>query len=374
MDAAVPDLSGLKVVQFVPSLWEGGAERVAVNLALALRDRVSRLVVVSSGGEPYTSRVQEAGIPLELVPRPWPRPLPIGRSGVALAGVLRRERPDVVHAHNPGASAAAWLARFLARTPRTAIVTTYHGVVPERIGRANRVLAHFSDLVVGVGPTATRTLVDRGLPAEMTTTIFNAVQVTAARTRAEVRGEFGIPEEVPLIVNVGRYVSQKNQALLVAALARLARPFRALIVGYGHLEDDLRRQATEAGIGDAVTVTGRREDTADLIAAADVFALSSDWEALPLVILESLTLGTPVVTTAAGAVPDVIADGDTGLLVPRNESATLAVALGRLLDDPALAARLAEAGRSFVQEHCSLEQMAGAYGTAYLDALSRRRH
>src|SRR3954469_8068002 len=176
MDAGrPPDLKDLRLVQFVPSLWQGGAELVAVNLAFALKDRVGRLVFASSGGEPYTQRLREGGVELEIVPRPWPRPVPIARSARALARVLRRERPHVIHAHNPGASAAAWLARLLARMPQTAIVTTYHGVVPTRIGNANRALGFFSDLVVGVGPTATETLVERGLPAERTRTIFNAV-------------------------------------------------------------------------------------------------------------------------------------------------------------------------------------------------------
>src|SRR4029079_480818 len=106
----------------------GGAELVAVNLAFALKDRVQRLVVASSGGEPYTEELRAGGVELALVPRPWPRPCPIVRSARALARVLRRERPHVIHAHNPGASAAAWLARRLAAPPGTAIVTTHHAV------------------------------------------------------------------------------------------------------------------------------------------------------------------------------------------------------------------------------------------------------
>src|SRR4051812_27479965 len=182
MDASTPELEELRLVQFVPSLWQGGAELVAVNLALALKDRVARLVFASSGGKPYTERLRDGGVELDLVPRPWPRPIPIFRSARALARILRREQPHVIHAHNPGASAAAWLARRLARMPRIAIVTTYHGVVPTRVGHANRSLALFSDLVVGVGPTATRALVEHGFPAERTRTIYNAVDPQVDRS------------------------------------------------------------------------------------------------------------------------------------------------------------------------------------------------
>ncbi len=377
MDAPPSGLARLRIVQFVPSLWHGGAELVAVNLALALQERVGRLVVASSGGEPYSERLRAAGISLEIVPRPWPRPRPIVRSAISLARILRRERPHVVHAHNPGASAAAWLARRLARMPELAIVTTYHGVADARVARAKRALGRYSDLVVGVGPGVTRSLVERGLPAERTATIFNAVDPVARRSAAELRGEFGVADGVPLIVNVGRYVDQKNQALLVDALARLRRPLKALVVGYGELEESLRARAAAAGLGDDIVLTGMRQDVPDVIAAADVFVLSSDWEALPLVVLEALWLGTPVVATSAGGVSDVIADGRTGLLVRPGDADGLAAALARVLDEPGLAERLTSAGREFVEQHCSLETMVVSYGAAYDTAIAlrrRRRH
>ena len=359
-------------MQFVPSLWQGGAELVAVNLAFALKDRVGKLVFASSGGEPYTQRLRDGGIELVIVPRPKPRLIPIIRSARALARVLRRERPHVIHAHNPGASAAAWLARRLARTPGTAIVTTYHGVVPARVGHANRALAWFSDLVVGVGPTATETLVARGLPAESTRTIFNAVDPEIHRSRDELRAEFGVPDGVPLVVNVGRYVEQKNQALLLEALAKLERPFKALVVGYGELEQTLRDRTASLGLADRVIVTGERDDAADLIAAGDVFVMSSDWEALPLVVLEALVLGTPVVATRAGAVADVVQTGNSGLLVERGDADALASAIAQVLDDPQLAQRLTEGGLEFARDSCSVTRMADAYAVAYADALARR--
>ncbi len=372
MDADPPGLARLRLVQFVPSLWHGGAELVAVNLSLALRDRVERLVVASSGGEPYSERLTAAGISLEIVPRPWPHPRPIVRSAIAVARILRRERPHVIHAHNPGAGAAAWLARRLARMPELAIVTTYHGVAGVRVARAKRVLALSSDLVVGVGPAVTRSLVEHGLPAERTTTIFNAVDPVARRPTAEIRAEFGVADGVPLVVNVGRYEEQKNQALLVDALARLNRPLKALVVGYGTLEAELRARASDAGLEGDVVLTGMREDVPDLIAAADAFVLSSDWEALPLVVLEALSLGTPVVATSAGGVSDVVADGRTGLLVRPGDAEGLATALARVLDEPELVERLTSAGRGFVRRHCSLERMAVLYGAAYDAAIAGR--
>src|SRR5262249_12148618 len=149
------------------------------------------------------------------------------------------------------------------------------------------------------------------------------------------------------IVNVGRYVMQKNQAMLIDALASLDRPLKALLVGYGELEEELKAQVAAAGLADRGVLTDRREDVPDLVAAADLFALSSEWEAMPLVILEALQLGTPIVTTKAGAISDVIEDGKTGLLVERRDTAGMADAIARVLDDRELASRLAATGQAF---------------------------
>jgi glycosyltransferase involved in cell wall biosynthesis len=253
--------------------------------------------------------------------------------------------------------------------PEVAIVATYHGVPPPAVRRARRAFARSADLVVGVTPSATRAL---GLPAGRTATIFNAVEVEAHRPASEIRADFGVPEGVPLVINVGRHVEQKNQALLVEALAHVQRPLKALLVGHGPLSADLRARIAAAGRGNDLVLTGERSDVADLVAAADVFALSSDWEALPLVVLEAMSLGTPVASTAVGGVPDVIVDGTTGLLVPPRDGEALTAAVQRILDDPELASRLATAGKRFVDEHCSLPAMVAAYLDAYRDAVGRR--
>jgi len=366
------DAAGLRIVQVIPSLWHGGLERMATTLTIALEadPAVERVVVCTSGGDPYLEELHEHGIDVITIPRPFPRPGPLVRAARSLAQVIREEQPHVVHAHNPGAAAAAALGRTLARAGHVAIVSSFHGVLPRRIGRAVRALS-FSDLIVGVSPTTTRALVKAGLPAEKTATIFNAVQPQAVRGEAEVRAEFHA-DGVPLIITVGRYVGEKNQALLLDALALLGRPLRGLVVGYGPREGELRSHAAGLGLAEMVSVTGRRDDTADLIAAADVFALSSSSEALPLVLIEAMSLGTPVVATSVGGIADVVTDGETGLLVPPGDVAALSGAIGRVLGDRALADRLAAGGHRFATEHCSIPAMVAAYRDVYTDAIARR--
>src|SRR5204862_7277113 len=145
----------------------------------------------------------------------------------------------------------------------------------------------------------------------------------------------------------------------------------ARVVGYGPRMEERRQRAAEL-LGEAATVTGERNDAPDLIAAADVFALSSDSEALPLVLIGAMAVGTPVVTTDVGGVGDVVLDGRTGLLVPPRDPRALAAAIARVLDDAALAERLRAEARQFVAEHCSLPAMVAAYLGVYTEAIARR--
>jgi glycosyltransferase involved in cell wall biosynthesis len=235
-------------------------------------------------------------------------------------------------------------------------------------------MALSSDLVVGVGPETTRSLNDAGLSPSRTTTVYNAVDAHVDRSRAEVRRELDV-EDAELLVTVGRYAPEKDHALLLDAIARLAptRPrLRALVIGGGPLEEALRRRVDELGLHAVVQLLGSREDAVAIAAAADVFALSSESEGLPLALLEAMVVGTAVVSTAVGGVGDAIRDGETGLLVPHGDPDALAAAVERLLDDERLRQRLVAAAREHVGERASPQAMIDRYAAIYL-ALAERR-
>jgi len=364
----------LRILQVIPSLWMGGLERVATRLTLGLRERVAHVAVATAGGDPFTDVLRDERVRLYRIVRPYPKPLHLAAASAQLVRVLRRERPDVIHAHNPGAAVAASVARRLARS-HAAIVSTYHGVPPDQAARAARVLARSSDLVVAVAPAATRTLVELGLPEERSATVLNAVEPQPSRPAEDVRREFDAADS-ELVVTVGRYTEQKNHHVLLDALALLApeRPrLRALLVGVGELEEDLVLRTTELDLEGVVTITGERNDAIDITAAADVFALSSDWEGLPLALLEAMALGIPVVATAVNGVPDAISDGDNGLLVPRRDPQALAQALSRVLDDDELRRRLGSRARAWAEAACSEAAMTSGYLGVYASAFERRR-
>ena len=210
-------------MQVIPSLLGGGLEHVAANLTLGLVPDVERIVVCTAGGEPYTSILRERGVELVPIPRPWPRPVPLLRSARAIAKVIRRERPHVVHAHNPAACTAAVLARYLARprkrrssAPTTAFCRSASTAPPGR----------WPPRTSSSGSADLHRRARRGRPARRQgETIFNAVDASPARRADDVRTEFGAAG-VPLVVNVARYFPEKNQVLLLEALDRLETSLR----------------------------------------------------------------------------------------------------------------------------------------------------
>jgi glycosyltransferase involved in cell wall biosynthesis len=372
-----PILSGmardLRVVHVVQALSLGGLERVAVTLASALAERGARVCVATSGGDALLPPLRAAGVTVDWIPRPKPG-LGTIRAARSLATILELERPDVVHAWNPAAAMSAALARRLARLPETAVVSSYQGVPGRPIGRAARVFAATSDLVVALGPNAAAGL-RQTLPAGRVVTIYNAVAAVPRRSPAEVRDEFNLNGE-ELVVTVGRCVQEKNQALLIDAVAELAprRPkLRAFIVGEGPLESELRSRIAERGLDAVARLTGPRLDAVDIVAAADVFALSSSYEALGVVLLAAMSVGCPVAATAVGGVPDVVEDGRTGLLVPSGDARRLAGAIERLLDDRTLRESVTAGGRELIERKFSTETMVDRFEAAYESAVARRR-
>ena len=152
-----------------------------------------------------------------------------------------------------------------------------------------------------------------------------------------MRAELGIPEHAPVVGNVANFKAAKDHPTLLQAAARVRErvpEVRFLLIGQGPLEPETRRLAADLGLDGTVVFTGFRTDAHRLLAALDVFTLSSTYEGLPIALIEAMALGRPAVVTRVGGVPEVLHDGAQGLLVPPRDPAALADGLLRLLGDP----------------------------------------
>jgi glycosyltransferase involved in cell wall biosynthesis len=219
--------------------------------------------------------------------------------------------------------------------------------------------ARMSAVLVAVSENTRIAYEEQGYPHRIRV-VYNGVGAATVDAKG-LREELSIPADAPLVAEVGRLCDVKGQHELIAAVARLPGA-RVVLVGAdleqgGAYERTLRDRADELGVADRVVFAGYRDDAARVVAAADVFALPSWTEGLPLVVLEAMALGRPVVATTVGGTPELVSDGETGLLVPPRDIEALTAALKRVLDDGALRRRLGEAGRRRVRERFSSEAM-----------------
>ncbi|HEX5230430.1 MAG TPA: glycosyltransferase family 4 protein [Bryobacteraceae bacterium] len=177
----------------------------------------------------------------------------------------------------------------------------------------------------------------------------------------------------PVISIVGRLQEVKGHRIFLEAARRIlaTRPEAQFwIIGDGELQEELTAIASRSGVKHAVSFLGYRKDAWQLMALSDVVVCASQYEAFPRVALEALMLERPVAATAVGGIPEIVIDGETGLLVRSGDPEDLAQAVLRLLDDGELARRLASAGRRLVMERYSLEGHAVALATFYREALA----
>ena len=216
-----------------------------------------------------------------------------------------------------------------------------------------------------------------GYPGPRPTVIPNGVIVAVTEeARSRVREELGIEPNRTLVVHVGNIRPQKGHTTLIEAARELRELVPEIVVvsiGAERRPGDLarvRREADEKGAGNIVRFLGRRSDAVDFIASADVFVNPSDVEGLPLVVIEAMMAGTPVVATAVGGVPTVVRDGETGRLVPAGDPRALAAAMTDLITDPERAAKMADRARTLAESNFSLEGMVTAHEALYRRVLN----
>ena len=175
-----------------------------------------------------------------------------------------------------------------------------------------------------------------------------------------------------MLLGLGRLVPQKGYDVALRAFAsvRERHPDAVLVIaGEGPERTELERLGQELGLGESVRFPGRAGDVAAWLQRAEVLVHPARWEGFGLVLLEAMLASLPVVATRVSAIPEIVVDGETGLLVPANDSVALAAALGHVLDDPALARQLAEAGLARARRDFSVERMATATAEVYRRAL-----
>jgi glycosyltransferase involved in cell wall biosynthesis len=334
-----------------------------------------RLVVPHEG--PMAARGRELGVPVHVMPLPTlRRPGPaVVASVVTLGRLARRTDAALIHANGSRAMVYGGLAGRLAGRP-----AIWHVRIAESDGAVDRVLYALATTVIATSRAVARRFA--WTTRHKVQVVSNGVDLGRFAPRppsATLRAALGVPPSPPLVVSIGRFVPEKGYRHLLDAAARIQRTrpgVHWMLVGGGELQDELVAQARRLGLGSQVHFLEWREDVADVLALGDLFVLPSEREGFGRVLVEAMAMGKAVVATTAGGIPEIVLDGETGLLVPPAAPAPLADAMADLLDDPRRAARLGAAGRARALTTFSLDAHAGGVARVYADVLGatgRRR-
>jgi glycosyltransferase involved in cell wall biosynthesis len=357
----------LRILEVVPTLGIGGAERMMSSLARHLRaweHEVGVLSLYAPLGTVLEQELRSSGVELFFLGK---------RRGLDLRMLPRVARavaayaPAVVHTHH---GVLKYVAPAVLAARRCPIVHTMHSVAHMEAERPARVLQFFAFrcgvVPVAIGETVARTM-ERSYRLRPRHLIANGIRTgelgPPPGAREELRASLGIAPGAPTFVIVAGLHPHKNHAAAIRALA--SRRLRAagahlVLAGDGVTRAALERQSRDLGVASAVHFLGIRPDVPRVLAAGDAFVLPSTFEGNPLSVMEAMAAGKPVVATAVGCIPELVSP-ETGLVVPPGDDAALEAALFTLAHDLARARALGAAGRRVARDRFDDERTARAY-------------
>jgi len=359
----------------MPKFHVGGAEVQVLSLLKNLDpDRFSISLCLLNRGDremetdasKYVDSIYYLGFRWRYLP--W--------SFLKLVKYLQDGRFRVIHAHLEYAGLIGRLAGWFAGVPVR--MTTEHGKnlwKSQFLLAIERMMNRITDAKICVSrDIAEIRRKNEGTPDEKLIYIPNAVDAglfkESSSSKGRIMEEFGWQSDDPLILSVGRIVEAKNYPLLVDAIVELGKKIpeaRCLIAGDGDQKEEIEKKIGSLGVSERIKMAGTRRDIPELLAAAEIFTLSSVREGLPVSILEAMASGTPVVSTDVGGVGDAVTDGINGLLVPSGDPAAMAKAFERMLSDREFSKNLADNGLRTVEEKFSIKSAASRLGDIYIE-------
>jgi glycosyltransferase involved in cell wall biosynthesis len=360
----------------------GGLGQAVLSLVLHLDPERFEVTVAFGPGYPLDRKFAEGG--LRVVPIRMKR----GLRAINLFGfwdlyrLIRKERFDVVHTHAP---IAGFLGRVAAKLVGVEVVIfTLHGgsdlnnrsLLIRFLSRfAQKLLDRCTDYYVAVSDyVQKRWLQNQSAAPERLILIYHGTDLRTLPPHtdlSEKRKMLGLPLEETLIGTVGLLETQKGTEDFIRAIPLVIDAFpacRFVVIGDGPLRSHLEAVAAQVGISQSVTFVGWRTDAAELMGILDLFCLPSLWESFGLVLLEAMAYAKPIVATDVGGIPDVITNGESGLLVPPEDPVSLSKAIVYLLAHPEIAREMGRKGEARLRERFTLERMVQQHESLYLSA------
>jgi glycosyltransferase involved in cell wall biosynthesis len=361
----------MRVLHSESSTGWGGQENRTLNEMIAMRERGHEMAVVSRPGARILERAKEAGFSTYAVDMRGALDLP---SIFKLRRVMCEFRADIVNTHSGRDTQLAGMAARTLGRKRPRIVRTRHLALPIT---SKFTYSTLPDKVVAVSNFVRDYLISVGIPAGQVVAIPTGIDLSRYAPLAgggTRRSELGLPAETILIGTVAILRVKKGHADLLRAARSVLQRFpeaHFIIAGDGPQTRNLVQLIGELGLASRVHMLGLRRDVMNVLQSLDLFVLPTHQEALGTAFIEAGAVGLPVVATDVDGVPEVVADGETGILVPPRDPAALAAAISRFLEDPMLRREFGEKARKRVGSEFSREVMARRMENLYIGLLGR---
>lgn len=366
----------IRVLHLQRHLIMGGLQTVVLGLLRHFDPAVVQSVVCSvmeGGFSEADHRATGApvivmGMPLWRLPAaPW-----------AVARLVREHQIDIIHTHLPWLEPIAIAAASIAGG--TGLVFHEHmrvgsTVIPPWLQAP---FARRADRIVAVSDSVARDVVSRLRAVQnRVVTVHNAADIDRIdqASPSDLRGELGLPADTLLLGFAGRLIPLKGVRVAIEACAELRQTdprVHLVVVGDGTLRLSLEKQARALGIADAVHFVGTRRDVPGILKSVDVYVQPSLWEGLPMVVLEAMAAGVAVVATGVDGTPELVVDGETGLLVPPRDPGAFAAAISSLLSAPERRQAMGRAGRQRVEDHFTFAAAARKVESIYREVMEAR--
>ena len=383
----------IRMLHVITRLVRGGADENTLATVRGLDPRRYVVDLAVGGGSDGGLLAELAAHRVHRVPELGRDPHPWNdlRALLRLAALMRRHRYQIVHTHTAKAGFLGRLAAAMVGTPT--IIHTVHGVTfHEHLSLASRafyvalerIAGRFTHQFVTVGEDVKRLYLEQGIGAPaLYQTIYSGMPLDdyleagamSDVERARVRAELGLRPGDRAVAMAARLEPRKGHRDLLQVVARLSRrhpELRVLLLGEGPLRADLEAEARALGVADVVRFLGHRTDLPRVLAAVDVSVLTSLWEGLPRVLVQSAAAGRPVVTFDVEGAWEVVRDGHNGFIVPSRDLDHFAARLEDLLRDGTLARDFGRAGRDQVGDAWTLETMLDRLDRMYQRVVARR--
>jgi len=348
--------------------WRGGEKQTLLLLEGLVR-RGQHVELIAQPRSPMAERARQSGITAHEVPMRGEADIFAARS---IRRVLKSKDFQICQMHTSHAHTLGAIARGRRRWPRTIVARRVDFSIHRKgmLGLNSLKYRYGIDRYIAISNAIKRVMVNDGISADRITVVHSGVtDLPPARTTpTKIRERHGIESSCPIVGNIAHLAGHKGQTHLVAAARLLSESHPhvvTLIAGEGGERSGIERQIEELGLGDRVILAGFQEDVTAYFETFTVFTMPSIQEGLCTSLLDALRCNLPIVASRTGGIPEIVRDGQTGLLVEPANPVELHAGISRLLDDPALAGRLAQQGKELALNEFSVDHTVDQTLTVY---------